>query len=210
MIMKKLLIIICLFSIPLITVQSQDHGNYDRSSIDKMRDVELQPEKIMDAIKLKSGMIVGEGGAGYGYFTFYLSKKVGEKGLVYANDIDSASLSNLRTGCESKNTTNIRTVKGTVDDPLFPVENLDMIVVFDCLFEFSHPAEWMQNARKYLKTGGKLVIIDPDPSRIKSEHFLSRKKINDFALASGYSITEVDDSFLKSHMIIILKPVIMN
>jgi hypothetical protein len=33
-----------------------------------MRDRDLQPEKIMDVIKLHQGMIVGEAGASYGYY----------------------------------------------------------------------------------------------------------------------------------------------
>lgn len=197
-----------LFSAP--NLSSQVHGNTDRGSIDKMRDIELQPEMIMDAIKLKSGMIVGEAGAGYGYFTLYLSKRVGDNGLVYANDIDPASLQEIRIRCESGRIANIRTVPGTYDDPLFPVKNIDMVIVFDCFFEFSQPAAWMKNTRKYLKHGGKLIIIDPDPSKIKSEHFLSRKQINDFADESGYSVSEADDSFLKSHMIIVMQPKIMN
>jgi len=60
------------------------------------------------------------------------------------------------------------------------------------------------------KKSDKLIIIDPDPSKIKSEHFLSRKQINDFADESGYSVFEADDSFLKSHMIIVMQPKIMN
>ena len=32
-------------------------------------------------------MIMSEAGAGNGYFTFWLSKRVGETGKIYANDI---------------------------------------------------------------------------------------------------------------------------
>ena len=63
---------------------------------------------------------------------------------------------------------------GEVADPRFPRKDLDMIVVFDCLFEFSEQAGWMKNARKYLKPGGRLIIVDPDGSKMASAHFLSR------------------------------------
>ena len=158
----------------------------------------------MDAVKLKSGMIVGEAGAGYGYFTMYLSNRVGDKGIVYANDISPSSLQEIRIRCESGKIANIRTVAGAIDDPLFPEKNMDMVIVFDCFFEFSQPGVWMKNTRKYLKPGGKLVIVDPDPSKIKSDHFLSRNQIRDMAIDSGYSVIKADDSFLKSHMIIVL------
>lgn len=40
-------------------------------------------------------MRVGEAGAGAGYFTFFLSALVGERGVVYANDNDAYMLAAL-------------------------------------------------------------------------------------------------------------------
>jgi predicted methyltransferase len=95
-------------------------------AIDKMRDRDLQPGKVMDAINLKQGMIVGEAGASYGYFTLWMSKRVGNKGIVYANDIDAAVLGLLVERCKSENITNIKTVLGSEDDPFYPTDDLDM------------------------------------------------------------------------------------
>ena len=196
-------------SIPLSSAMSQvDQGRQNTEAIDKMRDRDQQPEKVMDVIKLHQGMIVGEAGASYGYFTFKMSERVGNTGIVYANDIDPAALRLIEERCQLEKITNIKTVLGAVDNPLFPKNSLDMVVVFDCLFEFSQPVKWMQNTRKYLKPEGRLVIVDPDPSKMgSSEHFLPRKKIHDFARESGYTLIEVDESFLKSHMIIVLQPI---
>ena len=204
-----ILIVCVIASIPFSSAMSQvDQGRHDTEAIDKMRDRDQQPEKVMDVIKLHQGMIVGEAGASYGYFTFKMSERVGNTGIVYANDIDPAALRLIEERCQLEKITNIKTVLGAVDNPLFPKNSLDMVVVFDCLFEFSQPVKWMQNTRKYLKPEGRLVIVDPDPSKMgSSEHFLPRKKIHDFARESGYTLIEVDDSFLKSHMIIVLQPI---
>lgn len=61
----------------------ESHGSSSRDAIDKMRDRDLQPEKILDVIQLRDGMKAGEAGASYGYFTFKMSKRVGNKGLVF-------------------------------------------------------------------------------------------------------------------------------
>lgn len=186
----------------------ETHGQTSRETIDRLRDRDLQPERILDAIGLRDGMTAGEAGASYGYFTFKLSRRVGDAGVVYANDIDPTALRQIEERCESERIANIRTVLGAEKDPLFPVKNLDLVVVFDCLFEFSEPAEWMRNARKYLGPGGRLVIADPDPDKLGGQgHFLSREKILAFAKDAGYEAVKADDSFLKSHMIIILRPV---
>ena len=204
-----ILIVCVIVSISFSSAMSQvDQGRHNTEAIDKMRDRDQHPEKVMDVIGLRGGMIVGEAGASYGYFTFKMSQRVGTTGMIYANDIDPSVLQLIEEKCRLEKITNIKTVLGAVDDPLFPKNSLDMVVVFDCLFEFSQPAEWMQNTRKYLKPEGRLVIVDPDPSKMgSSEHFLSRKKIQDFARESGYASIEVDDSFMKSHMIIVLQPI---
>ncbi len=189
-------------------VYDQDaHGQVGREAIDRMRDMDLQPEKILDVIGLREGMRAGEAGASYGYFTFKMSRRVGNSGLVYANDIDAKALRQIEERCEVERITNIKTVLGAEGDPLFPAKDLDMIVVFDCLFEFSKPAEWLMNARNYLGKDGRLVVVDPDPAKIGGgRHFLSRDKALALAREAGYEPIRIDDTFLKSHMIIILRP----
>lgn len=141
------------------------HGAQSRDEIDRMRDTNLQPERIMDAIGLRPGMTVGEAGASYGYFTFKMSRRVGPTGMVYANDIDAGALTSIRERAVSEKVANIRTVLGAVADPRFPRDDLDRIVVFDCLFEFSGQADWMKNARRYLKPDGRkfgnIVVRNP-------------------------------------------------
>ena len=44
-------------------------------------------EEIMERLYLKTGDIVADIGAGSGYFTIPLASRVGEKGLVFAEDI---------------------------------------------------------------------------------------------------------------------------
>ena len=200
----------CLIAIiPLrLTLGQEDNEIQNRIAIEKMRDKELQPERILDLIGLQKGMIIGEAGAGHGYLTFKLSKRIGGTGMVYANDIETEVLGYIENKCRSENIMNITTVLGKVDDPLFPKSELDMVFVFDCLFEFSHPIEWMRNTKKYLKSAGILVIVDPNKGRFqRGDHFLTREQILSFASEAGYTPAgEVDDSFLNRHMIIVLKP----
>ncbi len=56
------------------------------------RDTWQQPEKVMDKIGVKPGMVIGEAGAGHGYFTFKLAERVETEGKIYANDISQTAL----------------------------------------------------------------------------------------------------------------------
>ena len=50
------------------------------------------PEQLLDALDITPGMTIAVGGAGIGYFSWRLSKRVGPKGLVFAIDIQKKML----------------------------------------------------------------------------------------------------------------------
>ena len=112
------------------------------------RDKRDQPEKLLDIAGVKPGMSVGEAGAGSGYFTFHISRRVGDRGKVYANDIDESSLQNLTDRCEREGVENIETVLGEIADPCFPVSDLDMVTMLYAFHDFTEKEQWLRNVKK--------------------------------------------------------------
>ena len=108
----------------------------------------------------RPGMRVGEAGAGEGYFTFPLARRVGPAGIVFANDISTSSLDVIRERADREGLGNIKIVVGAVEDPLFPEKNLDMVVMVYVLHMLERPIPFLKNLRSYLKPGGSLVIIE--------------------------------------------------
>ena len=64
------------------------------------------PEKVMDAIGVKPGMIIGEVGAGRGRYVVHMARRTGPEGKVYANDIDKVALDYLDHRCKRDNIPN--------------------------------------------------------------------------------------------------------
>lgn len=168
------------------------------------RDTWQQPEKIMDSLGIKSGMVIGEAGAGDGYFTFHLAKRVGTEGKVYANDIDKRALQRLFNRARREGVSNIDTVLGEVDDPLFPKGELDGVVLMMAFHDFEKPTEWMKNVMSALKPGAFLAIIDPDPDKTgrDRDHFWTKAKVlatmakTDFALVHFFTFLERDNIYV--------------
>jgi cyclopropane fatty-acyl-phospholipid synthase-like methyltransferase len=73
------------------------------------------PEQVLEILGIRPGMIVGEVGAGRGRVTVYAAARVGEKGKVYANDIDAAALEYLRARCRRQGLANVETKTGDAD-----------------------------------------------------------------------------------------------
>src|SRR5438128_408380 len=51
------------------------------------RDIEEEPDRALDALGIKKGDVVADVGAGSGYLTVRLAKRVGSEGRVYGEDI---------------------------------------------------------------------------------------------------------------------------
>lgn len=168
------------------------------------RDAWQQPEKIMDVVGIKPGMVIGEAGAGRGYFTFFLSKRVGATGKVYANDIDQAALRSIERRCTSDSITNITTILGKEKDPLFPAGELDMVIMMRAFHHFSEPAAWMKNVLSSMKAAAPLIIIDQDPDKAGEgwNHFMTKDQVlaamrnTDFVLDRIETFLEKDNIYI--------------
>ena len=164
------------------------------------------PEKIMDSIGVKPGMRIGEAGAGHGYFTFPLARRVGSGGMVFANDISVDGLDAIKERAVREGLKNIRIVVGEVEDPLFPEKNLDMVVMVYVLHEVERPVPFLKNLQSYLKPGGLLVIIE-NTNTAQRGHippFLTKNQIIEVAGETGFML-ERTLNFLVRDIICIFK-----
>ena len=156
------------------------------------------PDRIMDAIGLKEGMVIGEIGAGWGRFTIHLARRVGDAGLVYANDIDKGVLALLEQRIKKSGLANIKIIIGEVHDPLFPARSLDMAFMINVYNAFEDPVRFLRNIAPALKPGGRLAIILDDPAKSGGES--ARSATRDQFLAAvdqaGYKV-EKEGTFLE-------------
>jgi ubiquinone/menaquinone biosynthesis C-methylase UbiE len=124
----------------------------------------------MDDLNIAEGAIVTDLGAGGGWFTTRLARRVGSNGLVYAEDVQPQMLEAIRRRAQRENLYNIRTVLGTASDPLLP-PGIDAILIVGAYHEMScavgpsceDPVRLLRNAAQSLKPQGRLGIVDFNP-----------------------------------------------
>jgi len=171
-----------------------------------VRDTWHQPDKVMDAVGVKPGMIIGEVGAGHGYFTFHISRRIGESGKIYANDIASRALASIRSKCEREGITNIETIVGEVEDPLLPKGILDMVFIVNAFHDLAKPVELLNNLVPSLKPDAPVVIIDRDPEKTRDPggHFLTKEEILEKIEESDFELDRIE-TFLTQHSIYVIR-----
>lgn len=153
---------------------------------DADRDQWLQPDKVMAVVGVKPGMVIGEVGAGKGYFTVKLARAVGPGGRVYANDIDEGALEQLAQRCRTDGIHNVVTVVGQDADPGLPAGKLEQVWFVYSLHDVDEPVALLRNLKSSLAPGATVVVLDQDPERTGSNHFLPTEQIREIFSDAGY------------------------
>jgi ubiquinone/menaquinone biosynthesis C-methylase UbiE len=165
------------------------------------RDTWQQPEKVLEVIGIKPGMVIGEPGAGSGYFTFRLARKVGPTGKIYANDIVEDKLNTIKKRAKTEGFTNIITIKGEIEDPLFPRGELDMVFMSYVLHDLERPVAFLKNLRAYIKPDTPLVVLEQAPEKTGDKwHFWKKEKILNTVKAAGYRLERIETFLPKDNI----------
>lgn len=117
----------------------------------------------MDLLGIFDGAQVADIGAGGGWFTERLAKRVGPNGLVYAEDIQPEMIESIRRRVERHGLKNVRPVLGTPVDPMLP-RGLNAVLMVDTYPQIPEPVALLRKVADALAPNGKLGIVDFKPN----------------------------------------------
>ena len=123
------------------------------------RDLWQLPGQIMDALGIAERSVVADVGAGAGWFTIRLARRVGPNGIVYAEDIQPQMLEATGRRVSKEGLRNVQTVRGTADDPRLPKNTLDAVLLVDIYHELDNPVALLRNTAISLKPHGRMGVV---------------------------------------------------
>lgn len=121
-----------------------------------------KPEQIMDALGIAEGAHVADIGAGAGWFTMRLARRVGPNGMVYAEDVQRQMVDAIRRRVQREGLQNIHTVLGVGSSPNLPKGVLDAVLVVDAYPEVKveDRVTFLKNLALGLKPNGRIGIVN--------------------------------------------------
>ena len=141
----------------------------DGSFEDPNREYTLRLSDVMDAMGIRAGSDVADIGAGGGWLTVRLAKRVGPTGTVYAEEILPKYTDFIDKRAQKAGLKNIKTVLGTVNDPKLPANTLDAAIILNAYHEFDYPLLMLRRIYNSLKPGGRLGFIERDTDELRRE-----------------------------------------
>lgn len=152
------------------------------------RDSLHEAEVVMDLAKIEPGTTVADIGAGEGYYTVRLAKRVGAKGRVLAEDIDRAANERLGQRVLREQLDNVSIKLGKVDDPSLPENSFDRIFLVHVYHEVAEPYAFLWHMRSALRPHGKVVVVEAD--RASDRHGIPPQLLFCEFGAVGFRLTE--------------------
>jgi len=154
-----------------------------------------KPDQIMDALGIADGAHVADIGAGAGWFTTRLARRVGPNGVVYTQDVQRQMLDAIRRRVQREGLQNVRTVLGQGSSPNLPPHVLDAVLVVDAYPEVKVPdrVTFLKNLAVGLKPNGRIGIVNyklggggpgPDDPGLR----VPRASVERDALAAGLKV----------------------
>lgn len=129
------------------------------------REMWQKPAQIMDALRIAPGSVVADIGAGAGWFTIRLARRVGTGGLVYAQDVQRQMLEAIRRRVAKEGLQNVEPRLGRANDPGLPTGRLDAVLIVDVYPEIEDRVTFLRNLALALKPGGRIGVVNFKPGQ---------------------------------------------
>ncbi len=172
------------------------------------RQQEENTKLAIEKMELLPASVVADIGAGTGYYTFAIARKIPE-GKVYAVEIQDEMIKYLNEKKASTGINNVDVIKGTLQAPGLPENSVDLAIMVDVYHELEFPHEMLQAIKKSLKTDGAILLLEfraEDPSiAIKPHHKMTIVQANKEMKANGFQLAYSGDFLPIQHFLLYKK-----
>ena len=131
-------------------------------SDEKSRDANGEAKRVMDRLGIGPGLSVADIGAGEGYYTVRLARRLGSSGTLYAQDIKTNYLKRLEVRLKQEGIREVSLVRGMSNDPKLMPNSVDIALLSHVYHEIENPYEFFYRLRPALAADARVAIIDVD------------------------------------------------
>jgi SAM-dependent methyltransferase len=131
-------------------------------STEEARDRDGEAEQVMNFLGVGPGMTVADIGAGQGYYTVRLARRIGQTGRVIGQDVMPEYLDKLRLRVDHEHLTNVTLALGEPHDPRLLPRSVDLVLMVHMYHEVEQPYGLLYNLLPALRDGARVAVIELD------------------------------------------------
>jgi ubiquinone/menaquinone biosynthesis C-methylase UbiE len=121
----------------------------------------LNPNEILNQIKIPGNITAVDFGCGSGGWTIPLAKKI-TSGKIYAVDVLEEPISVLKARARMENILNIQFIIGNAEESVKEIKNetCDLVLMTNLLFQCDDKEKVLKEGKRVLRPGGRILVVD--------------------------------------------------
>ncbi len=194
-------ILVALAEVSAVQLDSRSAEEWVKILEEEDRVSGLKIEEVMARLKLKPGDVVADIGAGTGIFSMPLARAVAPAGTVFAVEIDQKLLDYIDERSKREKVADVQTVLGEFADPKLPSREVDLAFFHNVLHHIEHRRQYLDALDSYLKSDGRVVVIDRIRGRPGADHghhtevHNASHQVKELMADAGFDLIEEFDLF---------------
>ncbi len=161
------------------------------------------PEKVLNQIFVAEGMTVADFGAGAGFYTFALARRVGPYGRVFAVDVHPDMLRRIKNQATKEGINPIDIIQGDLEKSKgsgLVSASVDRVILANTLFQNEDIAAIVRETKRVLKHDGKVVVVDwdmvggHDMAGAHKHHYVSKEEAREVFEKEGFTFEQFIDA----------------
>jgi SAM-dependent methyltransferase len=170
---------------------------------DPARDAWQKPEEVLDALRLNTTARVADLGAGTGYFSVRIARRLPE-GKVFAVDIEPDMLRYLAERAHREHLHALVPVQASAEATNLP-EPVDLVLVVDTYHHIGNRVAYFSRLAASLRPNGRLAIVDfkaDAPEGPLPEQRVPPDKVTAELTAAGYTLVATHDFLPRQYLLV--------
>ncbi len=175
-------------------------------------------DRIAQVLEIREGVVVADVGAGEGWWTVDLARRVGETGQVYSTEINPERLRNIEKIVVGAGLQNVTVIEGAATDTKLPAQCCDAILLRHVYHTFTDPNDMDRSMFASLRPGGLILVIDFQPGspgapplpgvpERRGGHGTPKDQLIEEMTANGFELVRrIDDWFRTDYAMLFRRP----
>jgi SAM-dependent methyltransferase len=119
-----------------------------------------QPDRVVRSLRLRPGDVACDIGVGPGYFALRMARAVGDRGTVYAVDVEPRMIDVLRQRTREAGLSNVHPILARRERDALPPRLCQVILLVNTFHHFPAGARTLRRLASRLAPGGRIVNVD--------------------------------------------------